>query len=264
MKPFARINLSSAALRRLILVSSLALAAGCCTVDRTGEYYVATKSMTRGKFPPSVGAFGILLGANYPLPCFPLIPVGFACYGAEIAVFAPVWDTLCLPVDMCRRDNFLKSERKKKEQEEELRQIRELLDSNISVALADESFYEMPRRQELSRWLYRNAKEGLTSEQALFIANKIRKNQQLFIWLSDVLKSDALPGSEIEWFFREAIDAKNIGDVERARRLADGIAQSGRATDEQLAELKRLDLDAFSVDEEIKRRAENKLKGKRP
>ena len=34
MKPFARINLSSAALRRGILVSSLALAAaGCCVCD---------------------------------------------------------------------------------------------------------------------------------------------------------------------------------------------------------------------------------------
>ena len=47
MKPFARINLSSVALRRLIFVSSLALAAvGCCSIERTGEYYVATKTMT--------------------------------------------------------------------------------------------------------------------------------------------------------------------------------------------------------------------------
>ena len=42
MKPFARINLSSVALRRGIIVSSLALAAaGCISIERTGEYYVA-------------------------------------------------------------------------------------------------------------------------------------------------------------------------------------------------------------------------------
>ena len=249
---------------RAVAVAAMLCLAGCCTVKRTGEYYVATKSLTRARYPPSVGAYGIMLGANYPLPCFPLIPVGFACYGAEIAVFAPVWDTLCLPVDMCRRENFLEEKREKEKRESERRQIRELLKSNLSAALADERLYMKPGLTELRNWLYINAKDGLISEQALFIANKIRKNQQLFIWLSDVLKSDALPDSEIEWFFREAIDAKNIGDVERARRLADGIAQSGRATDEQLAELKRLDVDAFRVDEEIKRRAENKRKGNRP
>ena len=37
MKPFAR----------MILALSLALAAaGCCSIERTGEYYVATKTMT--------------------------------------------------------------------------------------------------------------------------------------------------------------------------------------------------------------------------
>ena len=69
MKPFARTSLSSAALRRGILVSFLALgtrlclgypladarpslrsaataAAGCCSIERTGEYYIATKTMT--------------------------------------------------------------------------------------------------------------------------------------------------------------------------------------------------------------------------
>ena len=238
--------------------------AGCCTVKRTGEYYVATKSMTRGKFPPSVGAYGIMLGANYPLPCFPLIPVGFACYGAEIAVFAPVWDTLCLPVDMCRRENFLEEEREKKAREEERRQIRELLDTNLSAALADESFYVKPRIDELKRWLYLNAKDGLTSEQALFLANKIRRDERLIYELSDVLKSDALPDSEIERFFREAIDAKNSGDIRRASRLADAIVESGRATDEQLAEFKRLDIDTLFVTIEIKRRAKKSAKRSNP
>ena len=254
MKPFAR----------MILVSSLAFAAGCCTVDRTGEYYVATKSLTRGKFPPSVGAFGVMLGANYPLPCFPLIPVGFVCYGAEIAVFAPVWDTLCLPVDMCRRENFLEEEREKKAREEERRQIRELLDSNLSAALADERLYMKPGLTELGNWLYINAKDGLTSEQALFLANKIRKDHSLAIQLSDVLKSDALPDSEIEWFFQEAIAAKNRGDIIRASLLANAIATSGRATDEQLTELQRLNVDAFRVDEEIKRSAKESDKRSNP
>lgn len=251
---------------RAVAVAAMLCLVGCCTVERTGEYYVATKSLTRARYPPSVGAYGIMLGANYPLPCFPLIPVGFACYGAEIVVFAPLWDTLCLPVDMYRRENFLEEEREKKAREEERRQIRELLDNNLSAALADESFYVKPRIDELKRWLYLNAKDGLTSEQALFLANKIRRDERLLMLLSlsDVLKSDALPDSEIERFFREAIDAKNIGDVERARRLADGIAQSGRATDEQLAELKRLDVDAFRVDEEIKRRAKESDKRSSP
>ena len=254
---------------RMIFARAVAGAAmlclvGCCTVKRTGEYYVATKSLTRGKFPPSVGAFGVMLGANYPLPCFPLIPVGFACYGAEIAVFAPVWDTLCLPVDMCRRENFLEEEREKEKREAERRQIRELLKSNLSAALADERLYMKPGLTELGNWLYINAKDGLTSEQALFLANKIRKDHSLAIQLSDVLKSDALPDSEIEWFFQEAIAAKNIGDVERARRLANAIATSGRATDEQLAELQRLNVDAFRVDEEIKRRAKESDKRSNP
>ena len=251
---------------RAVAGAAMLCLAGCCTVERTGEYYVATKSLTRGKFPPSVGAFGVMLGANYPLPCFPLIPVGFACYGAEIAVFAPLWDTLCLPVDMCRRENFLEEEREKKAREEERRQIRELLDNNLSAALADESFYVKPRIDELKRWLYLNAKDGLTSEQALFLANKIRRDERLLMLLSlsDVLKSGALPDSEIERFFREAIDAKNSGDIRRASRLADAIAASGRATDEQLTELQRLNVDAFRVDEEIKRRAKESDKRSNP
>ena len=243
-----------------------AMLSGCCMVERTGEYYVATKSLTRDRYPQSVGVLGIMLGANYPLPCFPLMPIGMVCYGAEIAVFAPLWDTLCLPVDMCRRENFLEEEREKKAREEERRQIRELLDTNLSAALADESFYVKPRIDELKRWLYLNAKDGLTSEQALFLANKIRRDERLLMLLSlsDVLKSGALPDSEIERFFREAIDAKNSGDIRRASRLADAIAASGRATDEQLAEFKRLDIDTLFVTIEIKRRAKKSAKRSNP
>lgn len=46
MKSFARMNLFSVALRTGIFVSSLAFAAaGCCSIERTGEYYIATKTM---------------------------------------------------------------------------------------------------------------------------------------------------------------------------------------------------------------------------
>lgn len=69
MRPFARI----------ILVSSLVLAAGCCTVDRTGEYYVATKTLTgQARCPdgliPSVGALLAMIGAEYPFPFIVLAP----------------------------------------------------------------------------------------------------------------------------------------------------------------------------------------------
>ena len=121
-----------------------------------------------------------------------------------------------------------------------------------------------PRIDELKRWLYLNAKDGLTSDQALFLANKIRRDERLIYELSDVLKSDALPDSEIERFFREAIDAKNSGDIRRASRLADAIVESGRATDEQLAEFKRLDIDTLFVTIEIKRRAKKSAKRSNP
>ena len=47
MKPFARINLSSVALRRGILVTSLALAAGCVSVPKVDNAPVATLDMNR-------------------------------------------------------------------------------------------------------------------------------------------------------------------------------------------------------------------------
>ena len=47
MKPFARINLSSAALRRGILVSSLAFAAGCVSVPKVDNTPVAALDLNR-------------------------------------------------------------------------------------------------------------------------------------------------------------------------------------------------------------------------
>ena len=47
MKPFARINLSSVALRRGILVTSLALAAGCVSVPKVDNAPVAALDLSR-------------------------------------------------------------------------------------------------------------------------------------------------------------------------------------------------------------------------
>ena len=47
MKPFARINLSSVALRRGIIVSSLALAAGCVSVPKVDNAPVAALDLSR-------------------------------------------------------------------------------------------------------------------------------------------------------------------------------------------------------------------------
>ncbi len=47
MKPFARINLSSVALRRGILVSSLALAAGCASTLKVDNAPVAALDLNR-------------------------------------------------------------------------------------------------------------------------------------------------------------------------------------------------------------------------
>ncbi len=95
----------------MILVSSLALAAGgCFTIERTGEYYVATKTFV-GKTRynrdvyPSFGIYFAMAGIECPFPLLPLVPVGFVVFGAEAFVFAPVWDTLCLPCDyFCYRE----------------------------------------------------------------------------------------------------------------------------------------------------------------
>ena len=134
MKPFARI----------ILASSLALAAGCCSIERTGEYYVATKTMTFQKLdeyhrekgdtiymplpfsigipdedregvtylPPSAGVMlfftGFLSGDAWPVTALFFAPAGAIVWAGESLVIAPVWDTLCLPVDFYRRDEYLK------------------------------------------------------------------------------------------------------------------------------------------------------------
>lgn len=136
MKPFAR----------MVLVSSLALVAvGCISIERTGEYYVAMKTMTFGKLheykdddaykppplsigmpgndggtkylPPSVGVNIVCAGAYMEdkfLPAtFILWPVGIGVWWVESFVLAPVWDTLCLPYDMYLRGDYLERERQK-------------------------------------------------------------------------------------------------------------------------------------------------------
>ena len=134
MKPFAR----------MILVSSLALAAGCISIERTGEYYVATKTMTFQKLdeyhcekgdsrhmplpfsigipdrdrggetylPPSAGVIlffaGFLPEDAWPITSLVFAPAGAIVWTGEALALAPIWDTICLPVDFYRRDEYLK------------------------------------------------------------------------------------------------------------------------------------------------------------
>jgi len=140
------------ALRRGILVSSLALAAGCMSIERTGEYYVATKTMTFQKLdeyhheiddskymplpfsigipdesrkgitylPPSAGVmmfFAGFLAEDAPVTALVFAPAGAVVWTGEALVLAPVWDTLCLPVDFYRRDEYLKKTSEKERNE---------------------------------------------------------------------------------------------------------------------------------------------------
>ena len=118
--------------------------AGCCSIERTGEYYVATKTMTFQKLdeyhreiddtkymplpfsigipdesrkgitylPPSAGVMlfftGFLSGDAWPITALVFAPAGAIVWAGESLVIAPVWDTLCLPVDFYRRDEYLK------------------------------------------------------------------------------------------------------------------------------------------------------------
>ena len=123
---------------------------GCCSIERTGEYYVATKTMTFQKLdeyhceigdstyfsiaipdkdmkrqtclPPSVGVMvffaGFLSGDRFPLAALFFAPAGAVVWAGEALVLAPVWDTLCLPVHFYRRDEYLKKTSEKVETEE--------------------------------------------------------------------------------------------------------------------------------------------------
>ena len=272
MKPFARINLSSVlssvalakgdALRRGILVSSLALAAGCCTVDRTGEYYVATKTLTgQARCPdgliPSVGALLAMIGAEYPFPFIVLAPPGAVIYGAEVAVFAPLWDTLCLPEDyFCYREEYVRKEQRRRE----FREAEELLKEKLDVALSDERFFTMdtPQCEALKFWLWHNAKDRLNAEQAACIAANMRKTPSLCKRLYGVVDASTLSDADFEWLYAQAIDLMRCEGELASRDIGARIAKSGRATDEQLAELKRLGVGSFYVEDEIKRRAQEK------
>ena len=134
---------------KAIIIASLALAAGCCSIERTGEYYVATKTMTFQKLdeyhreigdatytplpfsigipdkdregetylPPSAGVMlfftGFLAGDEWPMTALFFAPAGALVWAGESLVLASVWDTLCLPYDMYLRDDYLERERQK-------------------------------------------------------------------------------------------------------------------------------------------------------
>ena len=269
MKPFARINLSSAALRRGILVSSLAFAAGgCFTIERTGEYYVATKTFVgKAKYNrdvyPSFGLYLALAGIECPFPLLPLVPVGFVVSGAEALVFAPLWDTLCLPEDyFCYREEYVRNEQRLRD----FREAEEFLDEKLDVALSDERFFTMdtPQCEALKFWLWHNAKDKLNAEQAACIIVNMRKTPSLCKRLYGVVDASTLSDADFEWLYAQAIDLMRCEGELASRDIGARIAKSGRATDEQLAELKRLGIGSFYVEDEIKCRAENKRKGKRP
>ena len=129
---------------RAVAVTAMFCLAGCCSIERTGEYYVATKTMTFQKLdeyhrekgdttymplpfsigipdedregvtylPPSAGVMlfftGFLAGDAWPITALVFAPAGAAVWAGESLVLAPVWDTLCLPVDFYRRDEYLK------------------------------------------------------------------------------------------------------------------------------------------------------------
>ena len=47
---------------------------------------------------------------NAPMTALFFVPAGALVWAGESLVLAPVWDTLCLPVDFCRRDEYLKKD----------------------------------------------------------------------------------------------------------------------------------------------------------
>ena len=141
---------------RFVAGAAMLCLVGCCSIERTGEYYVATKTMTFQKLdeyhceigdstymplpfsiaipdkdmkgqtclPPSAGVMlffaGFLTADADDWPLTPLVfaPAGAVVWAGEALVLAPVWDTLCLPVDFYRRDEYLKKTSEKVETEE--------------------------------------------------------------------------------------------------------------------------------------------------
>ncbi len=47
---------------------------------------------------------------NAPMTALFFAPAGALVWAGESLVLAPVWDTLCLPVDFYRRDEYLKKD----------------------------------------------------------------------------------------------------------------------------------------------------------
>lgn len=253
---------------RAVAGAAMLCLAGCCTVDRTGEYYVATKTLTgQARCPdgliPSVGALLAMIGAEYPFPFIVLAPPGAVIYGAEVAVFAPLWDTLCLPEDyFCYREEYVRKELRRRE----FREAEELLKEKLDVALSDERFFTMdtPQCEALKFWLWHNAKDKLNAEQAACIIVNMRKTPSLCKRLYGVVDASTLSDADFEWLYAQAIDLMRCEGELASRDIGARIAKSGRATDEQLAELKRLGIGSFYVEDEIKRRAKESDKRSNP
>ena len=148
----------------------------------------------------------------------------------------------------------------------DFREAEELLKEKLDVALSDERFFTMdtPQCEALKFWLWHNAKDKLNAEQAACIIVNMRKTPSLCKRLYGVVDASTLSDADFEWLYAQAIDLMRCEGELASRDIGACIAKSGRATDEQLAELKRLGIGSFYVEDEIKRRAKESDKRSNP
>lgn len=96
----------AAAAGRLCAAALSCALAGCLIPEpRTGERYRATRLFWEDPYPASVGVWFAYysLGEFVVGPCVGY-PAGMCVCALEGAVFYPIWDTLCLPIDFVVRN----------------------------------------------------------------------------------------------------------------------------------------------------------------
>ena len=131
---------------------------GCyTTVDRKGQYFASTKELWKkrqsgpGAWFPELRTAGdgmYLAGCFIPVVGWvTLCPAGLVLDGVERLVIAPVFDTVCLPVDCINNVSY-------RIDEEHYKVFEGRLDSDLDVVLAD-SMYWIDRTEEKFRYLRR-------------------------------------------------------------------------------------------------------------
>lgn len=156
----------------LVIVVTCLAQQGCyTTVDRKGQYYASTKWLWEkrqsgpGAWFPEVQTTGegmYLVGCFIPVVGWvTLCPAGLALGVVERCVVAPVFDTVCLPIDYINNVNY-------RIDEKHFKIFEDRLDSDLDAVLAD-SMYWSDRTDDkfryLSRWLSQNGdKVELTSK----------------------------------------------------------------------------------------------------